>query len=91
MWKFEQSFQKAYHNKFEFHIEKIQKIMILEEYVEIPGSHMAIEIIQKCRKEILYKHSFFWVIAQFTVPVLASYLSGQPYFDNNYHKITFWL
>ena len=45
MLKFQRNFKRVYSNKKEFHIEKIEKIMQLEEYVDIPGNHIAMEII----------------------------------------------
>lgn len=47
MLKFEKTFSKFYSNKTTFHIEKIFKIMMLEDYVDIPGKHIAMEIILK--------------------------------------------
>ena len=45
MWRFEQSFKKAFVNKEKFYIEKIEKIMMLEDYVKIPAKNIAMEII----------------------------------------------
>ena len=47
MWKFEQSFNKAFSNKNRFYREKIEKVMMVEEYEEIPAKHLAMEIIMR--------------------------------------------
>ena len=69
MWKFEQSFNKAYSNKSKFYLEKIEKIMMLEDYVDIPAKNIAMEIIMRNQKRPMFMQFAFWAMAQFLIPI----------------------
>ena len=91
MWKFEQSFKKVFVNKDKFYIEKVEKIMMLEDYVTVPAKHIAIEIILNNNKPPMLPQYMFWALFQFTIPVAVSYIMDTPFFANDYHYYVFWL
>ena len=91
MKKFEDSFKKAYSNKSKFYLEKIDKIMMLEDYVDIPAKNIALEIIVNNQNSPAFMQFAFITMAQFLIPLGVSFWTEKPFFDNEWHKLVFWL
>ena len=60
MDKFEQMFSKAFSNKTKFAVEKVEKIMNLDECVKIPLKNIAFEIIMKNKKKPSFVQYMFF-------------------------------
>ena len=84
-------YKKAYSNKRKFALDKIEKVMQLENYVDIPAKNIAMEIILKNTKQPMVLQFMIFGSAQFLVPFLVTYYQDKPFFINEYHQWVFWL
>ena len=60
MLKYQETFKRAYSNKKEFDVQKIEKILEMENYKDIDGKNIAMEIIlNNSKKPMFIQYLFF--------------------------------
>ena len=65
--------------------------MQLENYVNIPGKNIAMEIIMNNNNQPILIQFLIFSVYQFLIPISVSYFTDTPFFSNDYHYYVFWL